>query len=88
MGNPVTGNPLTEYVRIFFQEERLPAIEGWRPSTIETNLATLSLLIPQLQALTPPQEGLLITQNTLTNVLNGRELEGLTPCYLGGSPCA
>ena len=87
MGNPLTGNPLTEYVRIFFQEERLPFNEGWRPSVLETNLASLSLLIPQLQALTPLEEGITITQSTLTNVFNGRELSGLTPCFLGGSPC-
>jgi hypothetical protein len=61
MGDPITGVAPLEYVKIFsvstqtrieatklncgVEEERLPCLEGWRPPTTETKLATLAVIV-------------------------------------------
>jgi len=73
MGNPVTGVAPLEYVEIFFEEERLPYNEGWRPPTTQTNLATLAAMVLELNAANGEvvPEGLLITTNTLKLAFGG-----------------
>jgi len=50
MGDPVTGVGSLEWVKVLFEEERLPYNEGWRPTAQETTLLTLGALIAQLTA--------------------------------------
>lgn len=63
LGDPTTGIAPVEYVKIFFEQERLPYNEGWRPTKQSTNLASLAGLILQLNAATGENlpEGLTIT---------------------------
>ncbi|KKZ58998.1 hypothetical protein EMCG_00863 [[Emmonsia] crescens] len=49
-GDPVAGNPPADWVRIFFEQERLPYNEGWWRPNIQTNAATLVPLIVKLMA--------------------------------------
>ncbi|KAK6580277.1 hypothetical protein PZA11_007299 [Diplocarpon coronariae] len=73
MGDPVTGVAPVDYVKVFFEQERLPYNEGWRPTAQETNLFTLGGMILQLIAAnndTLP-EGLEITTNTLKLAFGG-----------------
>ncbi|KAF2164230.1 hypothetical protein M409DRAFT_68099 [Zasmidium cellare ATCC 36951] len=60
MGNPVTGDAPVDWVKIFFEQERLPYEEGWvKPSQI--NFATLGAMAGQLllaDPLDPIAEGL------------------------------
>jgi hypothetical protein len=57
----------------FVEEERLPYLEGWRPPTAETNLATLAVIVSQLQQASGEAlpEGLLVTINTLKTAFGG-----------------
>ncbi|CZS89794.1 hypothetical protein WAI453_002840 [Rhynchosporium graminicola] len=73
MGNPVTGVAPVEYVKVLFEEERLPYNEGWRPTASETNLVTLGAMILQLIAANKEAlpEGLEITTNTLKIAFGG-----------------
>lgn len=91
MGNPVTGDAPVSYVKTFFECERLPYTDGWRPSPIETNLASLAVMVGELQKASPfaslLNEYTLITESTLTAVFSGQEVSGMTPCSLGGTPC-
>ncbi|KAE9377062.1 Cloroperoxidase [Stipitochalara longipes BDJ] len=45
MGDPIYGVASVEYVRIFFEQERLPYAEGWRPPPTQTTLLTLCDMI-------------------------------------------
>ncbi|KAG4434921.1 hypothetical protein IFR05_009590 [Cadophora sp. M221] len=73
MGNPTTGVAPVEWVKVFFEQERLPYNEGWRPTAQETNLVTLGGMILQLVAANKDTlpEGLLITTNTLKLAFGG-----------------
>jgi hypothetical protein len=55
------------------EEEHLPCLEGWRPPTTETKLATLAVMVAQLQQASGEAlpEGLLITTNTLQQAFGG-----------------
>jgi hypothetical protein len=55
------------------EEERLPYLEGWRPPTTETKLATLTVMVAQLQQASGEAlpESLLITTNTLQQAFGG-----------------
>ncbi|KXS98789.1 hypothetical protein AC579_8935 [Pseudocercospora musae] len=53
MGNPDTGNPPTKYVKIFFEQERLPYNEGWRRPDQATTLLSLGNLVNQLYTASP-----------------------------------
>jgi len=67
MGDPVTGVGPLEYVKVFFEQERLPYNEGWRPTATETNLNSLGAMILALNKANGEvvPEGLLITTNTV-----------------------
>ncbi|KAG0649825.1 sterigmatocystin biosynthesis peroxidase stcC [Hyphodiscus hymeniophilus] len=73
MGDPETGVAPLEYVKIFFEEERLPYAEGWRPPAKQTNLLTLGQMITELYVAAGDvlPEGLEITTNTLKFAFGG-----------------
>ncbi|KAI9051161.1 hypothetical protein LZ554_005263 [Drepanopeziza brunnea f. sp. 'monogermtubi'] len=73
MGDPITGVARVEYVKVLFEQERLPYNEGWRPTISETNLSTLAGMILQLIAASNDvlPEGLVITANTLKLAFGG-----------------
>ncbi|CAK4032758.1 related to chloroperoxidase [Lecanosticta acicola] len=53
MGDPTTGVAPVDYVKIFFEQERLPYNEGWRKPTQQTTLLTVGDMINQLYASSP-----------------------------------
>lgn len=53
MVNPKTGATPVEFVRIFFEQERLPYNEGWRPPKQQINGLTLVTAVLQLALATP-----------------------------------
>ena len=57
------------------ENERLPYELGWTPPTTETNLATLGVMIAQLQAANPEAlpEGLSLGEGTLRDVYELRD---------------
>lgn len=73
MGDPTSGVAPLKYVKIFFEEERLPYNEGWRPPKAQTNLATLGTMILELNAANGEvlPEGLEITIQTLKMAFGG-----------------
>ncbi|KAK4701101.1 hypothetical protein P7C70_g5137, partial [Phenoliferia sp. Uapishka_3] len=91
LGSPISGGAPVSYVKTFFESERLPYDEGWRPTTVETNLATLGLMVAQLQMASPSaalaEEDFTITESTLKAAFSGDEVDGLIPCPLGGTGC-
>ncbi|KAK2754793.1 hypothetical protein FQN54_006686 [Arachnomyces sp. PD_36] len=77
-GNPIAGQPPVEYLKVFFEEERLPWAEGWRPAELPTTLTsvvgmTVALIAAGGEIL--PQ-GLEVTENTIGKVLAGKPIEG------------
>ncbi|PGH23673.1 hypothetical protein AJ80_02279 [Polytolypa hystricis UAMH7299] len=78
-GNPLTGNPRVDWVRTFFEEERLPYNEGWRPPKMTTNLATVTAMTLELilagGEVLP--EGLEVTENLVGKILAGKPIEGI-----------
>ncbi|OJD13779.1 hypothetical protein AJ78_05807 [Emergomyces pasteurianus Ep9510] len=78
-GNPSKGNPPVDWIKIFFEQERLPYDEGWRRPRTQTNAVTLVPLIVKLMAAGGeilPEE-LLMVENSLTKILTGQPIEGL-----------
>lgn len=73
MGDPETGVAPLEYVKVFFEQERLPYAEGWRPPAKQTNLLTLGQMILELYTAAGDvlPEGLEITTNTLKLAFGG-----------------
>lgn len=53
MGDPVTGRAKIEYVRMFFEQEKLPYALGWRPNATPITLASVGAMIVRLLAFTP-----------------------------------
>ncbi|EME43728.1 hypothetical protein DOTSEDRAFT_23861 [Dothistroma septosporum NZE10] len=53
MGNPVTGDAPIEYVKSFFEHERLPYELGWTPPTEQINFATLAAMAAQVASSKP-----------------------------------
>ncbi|KMW67538.1 hypothetical protein BDDG_12174 [Blastomyces dermatitidis ATCC 18188] len=47
-GNPDTGHPQVDWIRIFFEQERLPYDEGWERPSKQTNAVTLAPLVAKL----------------------------------------
>ncbi|PGH16317.1 hypothetical protein AJ79_01859 [Helicocarpus griseus UAMH5409] len=78
-GDPIQGNPPVEWVKIFFEQERLPYNEGWRRPSIQTNAVTLVPLIARLMAaggqILP--EALTMAENALEKILTGEPIEAL-----------
>ncbi|KAK2784806.1 hypothetical protein FQN52_008891 [Onygenales sp. PD_12] len=77
-GDPETGNPRVDWVRIFFEEERLPYKEGWRPTEVPTSLASTLAFTLKLIAAGGDLVGelLMLTENTLGKILAGKPIEG------------
>ena len=42
-------------MKVLFENERLPFLEGWRPTHAETNLLTMPPMIYRLKAASPPE---------------------------------
>ncbi|KAF2088261.1 Cloroperoxidase [Saccharata proteae CBS 121410] len=76
LGDPVTGVAPVEWVKVFFEQERLPYNEGWRPTARQTDLLSLSDMAGRLNGVTGEMlpEGLLVTAQTL-----GLAFRGLNP---------
>lgn len=53
MADPVSGNAKVEYVKQLFEKEQLPYNLGWRPSVAPITLATLGLMVAELNANSP-----------------------------------
>jgi hypothetical protein len=73
MGDPTTGIAPLSYVRALFEEERLPYVEGWRPTVQSTTLSSLAAMIFELNVANGEElpEGLLLTESTLKAALSG-----------------
>jgi len=73
LGDPITGVAPVDWVKIFFEQERLPYAEGWRPTASQTNLLTLGTMILELNAATGEllPEGLEITVGTVKAAFSG-----------------
>jgi hypothetical protein len=74
MGDPITGIAKREYVDSLFEKERLPYELGWRPSVVQTNLATLAVMVPIILAAAgdPILEVSQITESTLKLAFEGK----------------
>lgn len=66
MGDPYSGKSRLDFIRMLFEQERLPYELGWRPSASEINLNTLGAMVLQLYLASPEpaMEGLLVTADT------------------------
>lgn len=73
MGDPKTGIAPVEYIKVLFEQERLPYEEGWRPTAEPTTLSSLAGMIFELNAANGHElpEGLTVTEGTLKAVLTG-----------------
>lgn len=73
LGDPVEGVADLEWVRVFFEEERLPYKEGWRRGECQTNLASLGVMILELVAANKDvlPEGLEVTAQTVGLAFGG-----------------
>lgn len=73
MGDPVTGIAPVNYVRAFFEDERLPYEEGWSTPLIQTNFPSLALLIVALNAAAGEEvpEGLTLVESTVKAAFGG-----------------
>ncbi|KAL8287052.1 hypothetical protein RQP46_004058 [Phenoliferia psychrophenolica] len=83
-------NPNFHYNLKELSLERLPYIEGWRPSHAETNLLTLPPMIFRIKAANPPEaseaeEGGLV--ETVMDLLFKKEVPGTLPCWHGSEGC-
>ncbi|KAI5361364.1 putative chloroperoxidase [Septoria linicola] len=76
MGNPTTGIAPLNYVKVFFEQERLPYKEGWRVPTEQTSLQSVGNMIGKLYAASPEPlpEGLeVITMGAVRNAFLGKD---------------
>ncbi|KAK2754250.1 hypothetical protein FQN54_007129 [Arachnomyces sp. PD_36] len=79
LGDPVTGHPPVEWVRIFFEHERLPYNEGWRTPTTPTTMASIMAMEVVLNAAGGEAlpEGMELTENALRKILAGESLDAV-----------
>ena len=72
MGDPLTGTAPLEYIRILFEQERLPYNEGWRTPTTQISLgSTLNMMNKLAAADSEIQQEGQITNATLAKALVG-----------------
>lgn len=73
MGDPVTGSAPVDFIKVLFEEERLPYEEGWRPTETPTTLASLGAMILELNLANGEvvPEGLILGEHSLQAVLIG-----------------
>ncbi|KAI9644700.1 hypothetical protein NHQ30_006726 [Ciborinia camelliae] len=86
LGDPINGVADVEWVRVFFEKERLPYEEGWRRGGNQTNLGTLVAMILKLVAANKDAlpEGLEVTAQTLGIAFGGYDpVDGLLKHVLG-----
>jgi hypothetical protein len=57
MADPVSGQAPISYVRILFEQEKLPYELGWRPSTVPVTLASLGAMVVRLYGESPEPLG-------------------------------
>ncbi|GAB7347229.1 hypothetical protein MBLNU459_g3331t1 [Dothideomycetes sp. NU459] len=78
MGDPTTGSAPLDFVKVLFEDERLPYAEGWRPTAQQTTLSTLGQMIVELNLANGEvvPEGLILGEHSLRAVLIG--LNGTT----------
>ena len=53
LSDPLSGRAPLAYVRSLFEHERLPFALGWRPSRTTITLASVQVMMQELQALSP-----------------------------------
>jgi hypothetical protein len=53
MGDPVSGIAPIEYIKSFFEMEKLPFDLGWRPSKAPITLASLGVMVAELYGVSP-----------------------------------
>ncbi|KAH3920442.1 hypothetical protein HBH56_004550 [Parastagonospora nodorum] len=71
MADPISGKAKVEYVRTFFEQEKLPYAQGWRPSPAPITLASLGIMIGELSASSPEPfaEGVRVLTDSYKDVL-------------------
>ena len=71
MGDPLTGIAPLSYIRILFEQERLPYAEGWRTPTTRITLGVVLNMMAKLAASGGEvlEEGVAITNNTFAKAL-------------------
>lgn len=57
--DPATGNVPVEWLKVWFEEERLPYKEGWRPTQQPVSGLSLAVDVLKLAMETPEKEGFL-----------------------------
>ncbi|RMX71801.1 hypothetical protein D0869_15264, partial [Hortaea werneckii] len=57
MADPFSGRAKLDYVKMLFEQEKLPYELGWRPSTVPISLLTLGQMVLQLSAAAPDPLG-------------------------------
>merc|ERR1712070_645045 len=57
MADPFSGRAKLDYVRMLFEQEKLPYELGWRPSTVPISLVTLGQMVLELSAAAPDPVG-------------------------------
>lgn len=86
LGDPVSGVANVDWVKVFFQEERLPYEEGWRRGGSKTNLSTLAAMTLKLVAANKEAlpEGLVVTAQTIGLTFGGLDpITGLLRHIIG-----
>jgi hypothetical protein len=53
LSDPVSGQAKVEYVSTFFEQEKLPYAQGWRPSKAPITLLSLGVMVAELYAKSP-----------------------------------
>ncbi|KAI6894501.1 hypothetical protein KC318_g10705 [Hortaea werneckii] len=57
MADPFSGRARLDYVKMLFEQEKLPYELGWRPSTVPISLLTLGQMVLELSAAAPDPVG-------------------------------
>lgn len=92
MGDPSTGVAPLEYVKVLFEQERLPYAEGWRVPAAETSLLSVGNMIGRLYAASPEplnEAFETVTMQQVRNAFGGKDpVTGVVrtlSCALAGS---
>ncbi|KAL9087826.1 MAG: hypothetical protein Q9159_003423 [Coniocarpon cinnabarinum] len=73
MSDPFSGKAKVDYIKEWFEQEKLPYDIGWRPSAQPITLETLGQMVLELFANNPEEipEGITITVDTVKDVFSG-----------------
>jgi hypothetical protein len=74
MSDPYSGVARVDFVRMLFEQEKLPYELGWEPSTLPITLATLAqmgLALIEANGADAIPEGLSVTANSYKDALEG-----------------